>query len=78
MSYYSPQQTTFDQLGITLLITGGINWGLIGLFHFDLIAFIFGPLTILTRLAYVLIGLSAVYSLYSNAKISETARPRLA
>ena len=51
-----------DFLSLLLLIVGGINWGLIGLFKFDLVAFIFGGQgAILSRIIYVLVGLSALW-----------------
>ncbi|HSK48466.1 MAG TPA: DUF378 domain-containing protein [Coriobacteriia bacterium] len=51
-----------DWIALTLLIIGGINWGLIGLFGFDLVATLFGGQTVLiSRIVYVLVGLSAVY-----------------
>lgn len=47
-----------------LLVIGGINWGLVGLFQFDLVATIFNPLSpILTRIIYVLVGIAAIYEL---------------
>ncbi|RYM06177.1 DUF378 domain-containing protein [Sporolactobacillus sp. THM7-7] len=49
---------------LTILIIGGINWGLIGFFRFDLIAAIFGGAnTWLARICYVIVGLSALYCL---------------
>ena len=51
-----------DFLSLLLLIIGGINWGLIGLFQFDLVAFIFGGQgAILSRIIYTLVGLSALW-----------------
>ena len=50
-----------DWVALVLLIVGGINWGLIGFFAFDLVAAIFGPLTIASRIVYALVGLSAIY-----------------
>ena len=44
-----------------LLIVGGLNWGLVGIFKFDLVATILGPMSGLSRLVYVLVGLSAIY-----------------
>ncbi|MBN2198198.1 DUF378 domain-containing protein [Candidatus Wolfebacteria bacterium] len=44
-----------------LVIIGGLNWGLIGLFGFDLVATIFGDMSIASKLVYDLVGLSAVY-----------------
>ena len=51
-----------DYTLLTLLIIGGINWGLIGFFHFDLVAFIFGEMSWLSRIIYALVGISALYS----------------
>ncbi len=50
-----------DVLVITLLVVGGLNWGLVGLFGFDLVAAIFGEMTFLSRVVYSLVGLAAVY-----------------
>lgn len=43
-----------------LLIIGGLNWGLVGLFNFDLVATLFGYFSLLSRIIYVLVGLSAI------------------
>jgi uncharacterized membrane protein YuzA (DUF378 family) len=43
-----------------LLVVGGLNWGLVGLFKFDLVARLFGEMSFLTRLVYVAVALSAV------------------
>ena len=48
---------------LTLVIVGGLNWGLVGLFDFDLVATLFGAGSVLSRLVYVLVGLSAVWLL---------------
>ena len=45
---------------LVLLIVGGLNWGLVGLFNFDLVATIFGEMSMLSRIVYVLVGVSAV------------------
>jgi len=44
-----------------LLIIGGLNWGLVGLFDFNLVAVIFGEMSALSRIVYILVGLAAVY-----------------
>lgn len=51
--------------GITLalVIIGGINWGLVGLFQFDLVAAIFGAGSALARIVYILVGVSALVSI---------------
>jgi uncharacterized membrane protein YuzA (DUF378 family) len=46
-----------------LLIVGGLNWGLVGLFDFDLVAALFGEMSTLSRLVYILVGVSAVWQL---------------
>ena len=43
-----------------LVLIGALNWGLIGIFGFDLVAAIFGDMTVLTRIVYSLVGISAV------------------
>lgn len=43
-----------------LCLIGALNWGLVGLFNFDLVAFIFGAMSVLSRLVYSLVGISAV------------------
>ena len=47
-------------VALMLLVVGGLNWGLVGLFRFDLIARIFGEMSFFTRLIYVAVALSAV------------------
>jgi uncharacterized membrane protein YuzA (DUF378 family) len=46
-----------------LVIVGGLNWGLVGLFDFDLVAALFGEKSSLSRIVYVLVGISAVWQL---------------
>ncbi len=45
---------------LVLTIIGGLNWGLVGLFGFDLVAYLFGTMSILSRAFYVLVALSAI------------------
>jgi len=46
-----------------LLVVGGLNWGLVGAAKFDLVATIFGPMSIIARVVYVLVGLAAIYAI---------------
>lgn len=55
-----------EKLALWLTIIGGINWGLIGLFGFDLVAAIFGQMSLLTRIIYILVGLSAAWLIYAQ------------
>jgi len=48
---------------LILVIIGGLNWGLVGLFQFDLVAAIFGVGSMLSKIVYVLVGLSALWQL---------------
>jgi uncharacterized membrane protein YuzA (DUF378 family) len=51
-----------DVLATVLLVVGGLNWGLVGLFQFDLVAALFGgSSSALARVVYTLVGLAAVY-----------------
>jgi uncharacterized membrane protein YuzA (DUF378 family) len=59
-----------DWLAMTLLIIGGLNWGLVGLFNFDLVATLFGQMSAVSRAVYVAVGLSALYSVYTATKMS--------
>ena len=49
-----------DKIALVLIIIGAINWGLIGLFSFDLVATIFGDMTIISRIIYGLVGISGI------------------
>ena len=51
---------------MTLIVIGGVNWGLVGAFNFDLIAFLFGQMTTLTRIIYILVGLASVWAVVSS------------
>ena len=53
----------FDCLALTIAIIGAVNWGLIGLFGFNLVAALFGSMSLLSRLVYGLVGLSGIYLL---------------
>jgi uncharacterized membrane protein YuzA (DUF378 family) len=50
-------------LTLVLVIVGGLNWGLVGLFNFDLVATIFGAGSMLSRIVYILVGASALWQL---------------
>jgi len=46
-----------------LVIVGGLNWGLVGLFNFNLVSALFGDMSALSRIVYVLVGISAVWQI---------------
>ena len=51
----------FDYTALTLVIIGVINWLLVGIFRFDLVAFLFGYLSWLSRIIYTVVGLCGLY-----------------
>ena len=51
-----------DKIALVLAIIGGLNWGSVGLFRFDLVAFLFGGSdSVISRAVYVLVGLAAIW-----------------
>lgn len=50
-----------DGTALTIAIIGAVNWGLIGLFRFDLVVFLFGDMSWFSRIVYVLVGISGLY-----------------
>lgn len=50
-----------DYTLLTIVIIGAINWGLIGLFRFDLVAFLFGNMSWLSRIIYGIVGIGGLY-----------------
>lgn len=60
-----------DYIALTLAIIGAIVWGLVGLFQFNLVAFLFGDSSLLTRIIYCLVGLSGIYMLTMYGKINQ-------
>ncbi len=51
----------WDYVLLTLVIVGAVNWGLIGFFQFDLVAFLFGSMSWLSRIIYALVGIAGLY-----------------
>jgi hypothetical protein len=67
----------FNRVTLLLLVVGGLNWGLVGLFDFDLVAGLFGDMSLLSRAVYTLVGLSALWQLvllFSGQKDPRVAR----
>lgn len=51
-----------DKISLALLIIGGLNWGLVGIFEFDLVAWLFGgAASLISRIVYVLVALAAIW-----------------
>ncbi len=64
------RMNTLDWIAWVLVIVGGLNWGLVGFFEFNLVETLFGEMTTLTRIVYDLVGLSALYMLLMVGKMS--------
>lgn len=60
-----------DGTALTIAIIGAINWGLIGLFRFDLVAFIFGDMSWLSRIIYTIVGICGIYLLTFYMKLGD-------
>ena len=66
-----------DKIALILTIVGGINWGLVGIFQFDLVAWIFGGQSaIISRIIYTVIALAAVWcvSLLFSTRVNDDAK----
>ncbi len=62
-----------DSIALTIAIIGAINWGLIGFFSFDLVAFICGNMSWISRIIYALVGLSGLYLITFYMYVSSVA-----
>jgi len=60
---------TVDWIALILIVIGGLNWGLVGIAGFDLVAAIFGDMSVLARIVYILVGLSAIYTIFILGKL---------
>ena len=52
-----------DTIALVLIIIGAINWGLVGLFNFNLVDAIFGTMSVLSRIIYTLVGISGLWGI---------------
>ncbi|APR76573.1 DUF378 domain-containing protein [Minicystis rosea] len=66
--------STLDWIAVALSVIGAINWGLVGLFNFNVVSAIFGQMSTLTRIIYVLVGLAGLYLLYLSTRPSPSER----
>lgn len=58
-----------DYTLLALVIIGAVNWGLIGFLRFDLVAFLFGEMSWLSRIVYALVGISGLYLISAFGRI---------
>ena len=60
-----------DYIALVLVIIGAINWGLIGLFGFDLVATLFGSMSVVSRIVYTLVGIAGLWSIRFFATVDD-------
>lgn len=60
-----------------LVVIGGLNWGLVGFFKYDLVAAIFGDMSTLSRIVYDLVGLAALYQLAKFFTMGSGKKPAM-
>jgi uncharacterized membrane protein YuzA (DUF378 family) len=63
-----PPLSAVNFIAMLLMIVGALNWGLVGALQLDLVAAIFGPMTLASRAVYLLVGLAGLYGIYLLAR----------
>jgi uncharacterized membrane protein YuzA (DUF378 family) len=58
-------------VALMLMVIGGFNWALVGLFNMDFVAALFGPMTVAARTVYVAVGVAALYGLTLLPRIGQ-------
>ena len=66
--------SVIQKIALAILIIGGLNWGLIGFFGFDLIAWLFGNMSWLSRIIYGIVGICGLYMLSVFGRINALGR----
>ncbi|HIT64273.1 MAG TPA: DUF378 domain-containing protein [Candidatus Ventrimonas merdavium] len=67
------RNSILDYTALTIAIIGAVNWGLIGFFHYNLVASLFGSMSWLSRIIYALVGLSGLYLISFYMKTGDSA-----
>lgn len=65
--------SALDCIATILVIVGGINWGLVGAFDVNIVASIFGPMSMVSKIIYIIVGISAIYMAFSFGKKCKTS-----
>lgn len=61
-------KNTLELVALVLVVVGGLNWGLVGLFKFDLVEALLGSVPILRDIVYVLVAVAAIYMIFTATK----------
>lgn len=62
-----------DCIALTITLIGAINWGLIGIFKFNLVSFIFGDMSWLSRIIYIIVGICGLYLITFYMRLGDDA-----
>ncbi|MCR5265974.1 MAG: DUF378 domain-containing protein [Cyanobacteria bacterium RUI128] len=62
---------TIKLTALILTVIGALNWGLVGIFHYDLVASLLGDTSLLTRLVYTLVGISGIFLIFMAGNITD-------
>jgi uncharacterized protein len=62
------EKSVMDWIALIIVIIGGLNWGLVGFFSYNLIDAIFGVMSVASRVIYAIVGLAALWAIYSISK----------
>lgn len=62
----------WGKVAFILLVIGGLNWGLVGAGGWDVVSMIFGDMSVVTRIVFVLVGLSALFALFGGGQKKAT------
>lgn len=62
--------SSLDWVAFILLVVGGLNWGLVGAFQYNVVTTLFGAMSTATNVVYILVGLAAVYKLWKVCMMS--------
>lgn len=66
----------FEYVMLGLAIIGALNWGLVGLFRFNLVAWLFGDMTVASRIVYVIVGIAGAYCIWLATQIRTSTPTR--
>jgi uncharacterized membrane protein YuzA (DUF378 family) len=69
-SLHKVKLNALDWIAMVLMIIGGLNWGLVGLINYDVLAGLFGTQSAVARTMYVVVGVAALYAIYTSAKMA--------
>lgn len=65
--------SSIDWVALVLTVVGGLNWGLVGAFEFDLVATLFGDMSVVSRIVYIVVGIAAIYLIIAATTKKDSA-----